>query len=277
MPYVASGLSKIRNGGFFWWDAINVKAKLFRSSLNPMEFDWRLSLHLSEVPDVFFSALGLAAIAGELLFFTVLLSRKARLIVPGVMILMHICVLFIQNILFFDLMLILWLFYICHFIENRNPAATVYEPYSTKQHWVAPCSVAGLITVLLLCWGYRVEFYPFTAMQMFSHKNTSGTVTYYKVLGHYESGKVTRAYPEQGIPAMRDTRYRQVLQQCFDPETAPICKKFLQASGDALNDGKSKFDKIKQFDIQKWKWDFQSNRGADDYGKEVDSFVYTLE
>jgi len=72
MPYLVAGLSKISNGGFFWWHPTNMKSILFKDSLSPMAFDWGLSLHLAHAPDVFFAFLGLAALAGELSFILVL-------------------------------------------------------------------------------------------------------------------------------------------------------------------------------------------------------------
>jgi hypothetical protein len=58
LPYVESGLSKLRHGGLSWWSASNMRNFLYTETLRPREFDWRLSLYLAPAPDIVFSLLG---------------------------------------------------------------------------------------------------------------------------------------------------------------------------------------------------------------------------
>ena len=96
LAYAASGLSKLRNGGLHWWDAANVRAIYYRTSLNPMHFDWGLSLRLVQAPDALFALLGLASVALEVGFLAVLFWRPARRVLPLLMILFHVAVLFLD-------------------------------------------------------------------------------------------------------------------------------------------------------------------------------------
>ena len=89
LPYVAAGMSKLRNGGWMWWDATNFRHILFRGTMNPMHFDFKLSLALVSVPDAVVEMLALSALLGELLFGLVLFFRAARIVLPIVMIGMH--------------------------------------------------------------------------------------------------------------------------------------------------------------------------------------------
>jgi len=139
LPYVAAGLSKIRNGGLFWWESVNMRDRLYAISLDPMEFDWKLSLSLAPAPDILFSLLGIAAVLSELTFGLVLVSRTARQILPIMMILMHIGIIFLQNILFFDLILLQLVFFdfvkIRRAIESRltgshGPIQVLYDGFS---------------------------------------------------------------------------------------------------------------------------------------------------
>ena len=111
LPYVQSGLGKLRDGGFFWWNATNMRTNLYMDTLNPREFNWALSLHLVHVPDIFFSLLGLFALCSETFFGFVLFSRLARRIFPVAAIMMHIGIFLLQRVLFIDLILLQLLFF----------------------------------------------------------------------------------------------------------------------------------------------------------------------
>jgi len=122
-----------------------------------------------------------------------------------------------------------------------------------------------MISVLLHCWFYRIEFYPFTAMQMFSSVDTSGVVPYTKVLAHRESGAISPARFTDDINA----RYGRVLRQCIGQmqlKDVDICKKFLQTTASAHNKKARPGEKITKYEIQIWKWDFRSNPSDPNYG-----------
>lgn len=106
LAYEAAGLSKLRNGGLFWWDATNIRALLYWGSLNPMPFDWGLSLRLSSAPDILFALLGIVVLLFELSFVLVLFSSTARRILPAAAVMVHVGIWFLQNILFFDFILL---------------------------------------------------------------------------------------------------------------------------------------------------------------------------
>jgi predicted DCC family thiol-disulfide oxidoreductase YuxK len=93
LTYLAAGLSKVRDGGLEWVSATNI------------------ALHLAPLPDIGFVLLGIAAVAGELIFVTVLFSRLARRIVPAVTMSMHVGIVLLQNIVFADLVFLPLVFY----------------------------------------------------------------------------------------------------------------------------------------------------------------------
>lgn len=106
LPYFAAGMSKLRNVGPEWWDPIRMRRILYIDTLTPMQFDWKISLSLAHAPDILVVFLALAGVFGEVLYGLVLVSRIARWILPLAMGLMHIGILFLQNILFIDLIMI---------------------------------------------------------------------------------------------------------------------------------------------------------------------------
>jgi predicted DCC family thiol-disulfide oxidoreductase YuxK len=111
LPYVAAGLSKLRNGGLFWWDAVNFRYVLLHSALHPMEFDFSAGLLATAAPDALIEAMALTALLGEICYGLVLVSRWGRLVLPTAMLAMHIGILALQNILFFDLIILQAVFF----------------------------------------------------------------------------------------------------------------------------------------------------------------------
>jgi predicted DCC family thiol-disulfide oxidoreductase YuxK len=111
VPYVAAALSKLYYSGIAWFHPDNMLATLLRTTLAPMEFDWQLSLLLVEAPGVLLIGLAVVGLFSELLFGLVLVSPVARRIVPLAMAATHVGILFLQNILFIDLILLQAVFY----------------------------------------------------------------------------------------------------------------------------------------------------------------------
>src|SRR5262245_39359760 len=370
-PYMANGLSKVQDGGFYWWNATNMRTNLYFDTLTPREFDWAVSLRLVHVPDIFLSLLGLVALSGETLFAMVLISRAARRILPVMAIMMHIGILLLQRILFFDLILLQLVFFdltpvrkaiggrlaikrgrlqvlydglcpLCRrtvrlltaldlftrlefrdfrhldldnfnrdlglnlarrdleeemYVVFRGKAyrgfdgyrriglavptfwplapwtfvpgisflgASVYGRVARNRRNVLWCDshcpvrpseersstqvdatgvaarsfgyavgVCGLITIAVLCWFFRIEYYPLTSWHLYSGSATSGKVEYKKVFARSESGEIVPARLEESIGALApDARYTPALDMCIEqrkPKDGELCKKFLTA------------------------------------------------
>ena len=90
---------------------INMRNHLYMDTLNPREFDWALSLHLTHAPDILFSLLGLFGLFSETFFGLVLFSRVARRIFPVAAIMLHVGIFLFQRILFIDLILLQLVFF----------------------------------------------------------------------------------------------------------------------------------------------------------------------
>jgi hypothetical protein len=142
-----------------------------------------------------------------------------------------------------------------------------------------PLAVSGIIVVSLLCWFYHVEFYPFTAWHLYSGLNTSGKVEYRKVFAQHESGVSTRARLEDTIGALAlDNRYASHLVKCFgeQPGDVELCKKFLSAAAAAYNKKAQPGERVMQYEIQVWIWDFLSYPSDPNYGKLTDRFAFEI-
>ncbi len=109
--YMAAGLSKLSKCGIAWCDATNFRSYIYADTLNPMQFSFSTGLLIRYVPDWIVSLMAACGMFGEILFGLVLFSVIARYLLPIAMLLMHVGILFLQNVLFFDLMLIQVIFY----------------------------------------------------------------------------------------------------------------------------------------------------------------------
>ena len=291
IPYVAAGLSKLRNGGLTWWEASNFKFILFHSTLRPMEFDFDLSLMLTSAPDAVFEILAISAVAGEILYGFVLFSRLGRWIMPATMALMHVAILFMQNILFFDLIVLQAIFYdfrpVLAHVARENGGWMKSRVAATPDFNVArdrggairawrggPGFTMMLVGFLVFFWVFRIEFYPFTGMQMFSTKRGE-PVRYETVLAHLSSGDVIRAPIEECIGAMSDSRYRRVIEMAFREDREPITAEFLSACRSRWNRSvEEPSRRIDRFEVLRWEWYFLGDPDHPEYGDVIDRRLY---
>jgi hypothetical protein len=109
LPYMAAGMSKLRNGTWFWWDGNNMQQILFTDGLRP-EGDTP-ALSLLWLPGWFFALMGIGTILTEIGMITIPFWRKARLVLPLAMLGMHVGIREVMWINFYDLVYIQAIFY----------------------------------------------------------------------------------------------------------------------------------------------------------------------
>ncbi|MEO8277730.1 MAG: hypothetical protein ABI639_16065 [Thermoanaerobaculia bacterium] len=274
LPYVEAGLSKLRRGGLGWADPANLKSVLLVDTLNPMQFDWGVTLHLLHAPDALFWAIGVGTILGETGFGLVLFSRRARQLMPLVTIGMHFGIWLLQNVLFFDLILLQAILYdwrpVGQWIANRFPVlrapgspgvppatatwGRALPSASVPVDWARRLRI--LAAVFITCWGIRVEEFPLTAMQMYSKPDTTGIIEWIAVRATFASGETRKAPIEAAIPAMRDARYRRVVRRGFLPENQMLAKTFLADFAAAHNAKAPAAERITAVAVERWRWDW---------------------
>ena len=297
--YVVAGLSKLRRSGFGWWDPDNMRSMILRDSLLPMSFEWTWGLKVAEAPDPLMAFLGFAAIAIEVLYGLVLVSRRARLVLPLLAVALHVGILLMQRILFVDLLVLQLLFLdpaqlrrIGRWLRLRRAAASAgaaAKDVATveaapivqgsrggpRQCW--PRRVRWIAGLLLFFWAFRVEIYPLTAWQMYSSHYDSRVIEYHKVLSTHRSGDVRRAPLGEGIGAVdvamvAGTRYRRLIARSFEREGREVAEDFLIACARAYNRRASTIDPIESFEVQRWRWHFVERPADPNHGSVVESW-----
>ena len=141
-------------------------------------------------------------------------------------------------------------------------------------------AISAIVVVSLLCWFYRIEFYPLTSWHLYSGSDTSGKIEYKRVFARYESGETSPARLEDGIGALAlDNRYSPALEMCIEQKTpadVEICRKFLTANAAAYNRKARPGRKITAYELQVWTWDFRSNPGDTNYGTLTKRFIFEV-
>ena len=174
-----------------------------------------------------------------------------------------------------------------HWDDSHRPVQPLEEGESAKvtttgdatRDFGYALAVSGIIVVSLVCWFYRIEFYPFTSWHLYTNLDTSGKVQYRKVFAQRESGVSSRARLEDTIGAIAlDNRYSPHIEKCFGelPGDVEICKKFLSAAASAYNKKVQPGERVTQYEIQVWIWDFLSYPSDPNYGKLTDRFAFEI-
>jgi hypothetical protein len=160
--------------------------------------------------------------------------------------------------------------------ESESTAVAVRN--GAKRNFSYALMVSGITVVALLCWFYRIEFYPFTSWHLYSALNTTGEIEYYKVLARYESGITSAARLEDGIGALAfDSRYYPFIEQCFgEPSDIHTCTKLLTAEASVYNKKASPGGKITHYEIQQWTWNFRDNPLDPQHGNLAKRFVHQI-
>ena len=158
-------------------------------------------------------------------------------------------------------------------------------PQPLRYAWL----ISGFCVVMAISFFYRVEFYPvMTAWHLYAGLNTSGEISYLKVLGRQASGAIVPVRLEEAVGALGwDGRYDRILKQCFDglrdekgrivTKNLDICQKFLAVSGSIYNKKSLPVRRITHLEVQERVWNFRSNPSDPEYGKVTNHVIVEIE
>lgn len=293
--YVQAGCSKLYYMGLDWVSADSMRWMLLRTTLelDGGAFDFDAAARLMPMPDMLFVLLGVVALGAELCFGLVLVSRRARLALPAVMAGVHVGILFLQNILFLDLILLLCVFYDWdtprRWLARRRGAIDPHNADTTRDrdaaldrpertHRLGALAVLAMLLFLASWWVTKIELYPLTPLKMFtSHEEAAdaGVVSYVRAIVHYEDGSSGRAPFENWIGAMREGRFRPVVRNAFrDSAGLETGKQFLDAAIRAANAREDDHPRVSSVELQVWQWNFREDPDNPDYGVMTDRYLH---
>ncbi|HKP76912.1 MAG TPA: hypothetical protein VJT67_15385 [Longimicrobiaceae bacterium] len=288
IPYTMAGFSKLRKGGALWWRGEHMKQMIVSTVVEPMQFGFRTAFVALHWPGWIWDALGLMAIVGELTFVLVLVSRLARRLLPLIMVGMHVGILFMQNILFPDLIAIQAVFYDWAPLRRRLAARWTALTHRQSPHLATSPAMATapppsdapaaasviadardrlfrrqalaaqvLLAAAFVVWTARMEKFPLSAMQMFSTRLELEPVEFVRPFAVYADGRREPARFERWIPAMSDSRYRRLIRDWERPERLAVLHEFLDRSAARANAAAPPGRRIRRFELERRRWDFR--------------------
>lgn len=271
LPYVAAGLSKLRDTGLLWWSGEHMKQMVVSTTVEPMQFDFRLGLLLLEGPDWIWAAMGLAALVGELTFGLVLVSRTARRWLPLVMAGMHLGILLTQNIFFPDLVALQAVFYDWRPLRDRllgRPTASGRAAIPPPPGRVLARAPLAFLAVAWLAWATHTERFPLTSMRIFSRPMPPVPVEYVQAWVVYRDGTREVARFERWIGAVADSRYRWLLREWEEkPERVALLHRFLAAAAERANHDAPPGRRVAEFELVLRRWDFRRDPRGPEHGE----------
>jgi predicted DCC family thiol-disulfide oxidoreductase YuxK len=149
----------------------------------------------------------------------------------------------------------------CDLSAIREPSlpAPVASTRSTGPYWAVLASAAVVYATII---AFRIEYYPLTALQMFTDTRSDvEAVEYPKLVAVYADGNRERYFPENdaGILAdLSDTRYRfRMIEgiESGDPYVRTVYRALI-----ARHNERSSVDRqIERIELEQWAWNFRRN------------------
>ena len=263
LTYFAAGTSKIRDGGWFWWQGTNILGKLLKTTLGHASGSEQIGLIVQGAPDAFFAALGLGTLTLEIGMILVLFSRRARSLFPPLIALMHVGMFVLIGVRFLDLIVVQLVFVDWTKWSNRLRErlrgywAHRFEPHRAHEPRAGPGWLPSGVTLMFIGYlfviVYQLESYPLSAWQMFSDRST--TIYYYAAFSIDESSRRVPLPFEEVAGVLVDHRQRDVMMLAFDPRRQDAIEDFLRLTATQQNEGAPPGGRVVRYDIERWLYD----------------------
>jgi hypothetical protein len=283
LPYFYAGLSKLRNGGWMWWDPLNLRGKVVRDTLQKGVFEPPWGLEFFTAPDALFGAIGILTLIFEVGFILVLFSPHARRILPLGAAAMHLGILVLQNFIFVDALLMQAIFFDWRRLGERvrsqigsiAPALPEAPTPAASRAYGSRASYAAL--VIGLVWLLRIEAYPLSSWGMYSGTRLESSIAYHVTWAqHATLGRIPAPY-ERCFPAPAFNPYIRMAAYAFGgPAEQDASRKFFSACAMELNRGKPAAERISAFRVEQWQWDWNADPPGPPYGALLDAKVWPV-
>lgn len=138
-----------------------------------------------------------------------------------------------------------------------------------------PAMATATLAVLVFCYAFKVSYYPFTAMRMYSGTTAPGVLRYYYVTQTDESGRTTRAYLNRLAPGTNVIH--QVLWKTFQNDAGRArSADALRYCGERWNATAAPGQRLVSIEVQYRRWDFLKHPRDPNHGEKLDQLVVPL-
>ncbi|MBM65881.1 MAG: hypothetical protein CMH55_06585 [Myxococcales bacterium] len=162
--YWSGGLSKVIGAGWNWFDADGLRVRLLVCGLDPIEYGFGGAIQLAAQPDWVFVVLATVVLLMELAAPLLLVSRRARLLLPLGYVTFHIAVFVLQNILFLELIILQLIFMAWPRLPDRKTVFGGMNPWPLPMTFVSLGIVLGTLALTVV----QRDFYPLSAYKMYA-------------------------------------------------------------------------------------------------------------
>jgi len=174
LPYLTAGLSKIVTGGWDWWHADNLKFHALRNAFPLASNKMPDIAYMAGWPDWIFAGLGILTLVAELGAVLLLFSPLLRMIAPFALAGMHIGIVKLMGIHFWDLVFLQLLFFDWRAIRLRLAGWITRRRSMLQVLYDGHCSLCLRTVAILrgLDLFQRIQFISFrqpTSPQSYSH------------------------------------------------------------------------------------------------------------
>lgn len=293
LVYLFSGLSKLRDSGLGWFSGDNIEHKLVQDALRPifLDYKWKASLWLvqHDTPPLVYTIIGIFGVATELGYIAVLFSRRARMVMPAMAFVVHAGILFLQHILFIDLLLLQLVFLNAdrlaafarkHF-SFRAAGADLLPRANNREEWTAlpwpaRTSIAGVLVGLFLIWVFQVNYYPVSDWHMYSKREGRDPIIYYKVIATFEDGRSAIVSRRDYFPALMPNTTSTLQKAFYRPWREGSFDKFLSTFIEYRNRRLTAGSRISAIEIQAWRWNYAVDPHDARFGWMIDHYIYDV-
>lgn len=306
LTYFAAGTSKLRHGGLFWWDGVNLKHKLLSDALNIGSFDLPFATIFASVPTSLYALLGLGTLVIEIGFLLVPASRVARRYLPLGAVGLHLGIFVAQEILFLDLLLIHVVFYdhrawaerAAAWISAKLPPGLVAlfggtnpqtptrsespagaNPRAPERSRLGSTLTATLALIPVVYTGsiaLGIEFYPVTTWGMYSDRTQTSVVEYTWFHGIDSAGRTVKVRFEDAFGALSFNRTYDIIPRAFDPKTQGEVHAMLARYAEIHNRELPASEQLTAIEFDLRAWDFVAEPDDPARGRSIKHFVHRV-
>lgn len=131
-----------------------------------------------------------------------------------------------------------------------------------------------LAVVLFAAWYQRLEWFPFTGMQMYSQPRSAHAKQYIDHLKIYATDASGYTWPANFRKMSGVERYWRVIEDGFKtPQQRQTAERFITAAVDRYNRSVPTSKRVTQMRVEQWRWDYVANPGDENRGAPVAELV----
>ncbi|MEZ4754094.1 MAG: hypothetical protein R3A13_07270 [Bdellovibrionota bacterium] len=194
IPYLQLGFSKLIAAGFSWADGRSLLHYLLTDNLNYIRYNFDFALKLYWLPTWVFTFAAASALLIEVIYPFTIFIRSLRLIIPLSVAALHLGILFIQDVLFLDFILVPLIFMpFGFFLGSKDLAISESPTVILKEKSFTNKSLLIILIFFTISFGtfFNIKGFkwPFVKFTMYAPQGPTGSeIVYRRFLIEYQDG-----------------------------------------------------------------------------------------